>query len=170
MLHDSSDDEAGGLPTIYRAFDRMFDHDGFPFIVGGAAGPVTSLHPPTIHIFQLWQIYIDNINPLLKVTHIPTVQAQIIAASSNLDKVPKNIEALMFGIYLMAITSLEEAEVLKMFNEPKKELQARYLSALQQALTHAGFMRFNDPITLQAFLLYLVRSTITFHAHGTDIL
>ena len=163
MLHDSSEDEEnGGGPTIYKAFDRMFDHDGFPFVIGGPCGPITSLHPPTIHIFQLWQIYLDNINPLLKITHIPTVQGQIIEATSQLDKAPKNIEALMFGIYLVSISSLDEGEVQRMFKESKKELLGRYHSALQQALTSAGFMRFNDPITLQAYLLYLVRNPILF--------
>ncbi|KAF4977072.1 hypothetical protein FZEAL_6350 [Fusarium zealandicum] len=155
MLQDSSEEDEPGTSTIHRAFDRMFASDGFPFIIGGQPGPVTSFHPSTIHIFQLWQIYIDNINPLLKITHVPTVQAQIIEASSNLDQAPKNIEALMFSIYLMAITSLEETEVQTRFNEPKQDLLAKYHSATQQALTKAGFMRVNDPVLLQAYILYL---------------
>uniref|UniRef100_A0A0D2XQQ0 Zn(2)-C6 fungal-type domain-containing protein n=1 Tax=Fusarium oxysporum (strain Fo5176) TaxID=660025 RepID=A0A0D2XQQ0_FUSOF len=105
---------------------------------------------------ELWQIYIDNINPLLKITHVPTVQAQIIEASSDLENAPKNIEALMFSMYLMAITSLEDADVYKRFNETKKELLARYHTGTQHALTKAGFMRVNDPILLQAYILYLV--------------
>lgn len=134
----------------------MFSHDGFPFVIGGEPGPIAHLHPPTIQIIQLWQIYLDNINPLLKITHVPTVQSQIIEASSQLDKAPKNIEALMFSIYLMAITSLEDADVQRRFKEPKQELLARYHAATQQALTNAGFMRVNDSIVLQAFVLYLV--------------
>ncbi|UPK96557.1 hypothetical protein LCI18_007492 [Fusarium solani-melongenae] len=155
MLQDSSEDEPEVGSTIHRAFDRMFATDGFPFIIGGPLGPITQLHPSTIHIFQLWQIYIENINPLLKITHIPTVQAQIIEASSDIANVPSNIEALMFSIYFMAITSLEDADVYKRFNESKKELLARYHSGTQQALTKAGFMRVNDPILLQAYILYL---------------
>ncbi|KAF4458748.1 hypothetical protein FALBO_14506 [Fusarium albosuccineum] len=155
MLQDSSEEEPEVGSTIHRAFDRMFATDGFPFIIGGPLGPITHLHPSTIHIFQLWQIYIDNINPLLKITHVPNVQGQIIEASSNLGSVPNNIEALMFAIYLMAITSLEETDVYKMFHEPKKELLARFHSGTQQALTKAGFMRVNDPILLQAYILYL---------------
>ncbi|KAJ4149810.1 hypothetical protein NW754_001243 [Fusarium falciforme] len=155
MLQDSSEDEPEVGSTIHRAFDRMFATDGFPFIIGGPLGPITQLHPSTIHIFQLWQIYIENINPLLKITHIPTVQAQIIEASSDIANAPSNIEALMFSIYFMAITSLEDADVYKRFNESKKELLARYHSGTQQALTKAGFMRVNDPILLQAYILYL---------------
>ena len=158
LLHDSSEEEAEG-PLIHRAYDRMFgNQDGFPFIIGGAPNPVTHLHPNPIHIFQLWQLYIDNINPLLKITHIPTVQPQVLQAASQLDKAPSNIEALMFGIYLMAITSLEDADVQTRFHAPKKVLIGRYTAAVQQALINASFMRVNDSLVLQAFVLYLVRT------------
>lgn len=95
------------------------DQDGFPFMVGGRAESVTDAHPSTIHILQLWQVYIDNVNPLLKITHVPTIQGQIIQATSRLDRAPKNIEALMFAIYVMAITSLEETAVADMFASPR---------------------------------------------------
>lgn len=162
MLQDSSDDGEGegqDVSTIHRAFDQLFSNqDGFPFLIGGRPEPTTQLHPPTLHIFQLWQIYIDNINTLLKVTHIPTVQAQVVAASSDLEQAPDNIQALMFGIYLMAITSLDDVEVDRMFQADKRTLLNRYFRGSQQALLNAGFMRHDDFICLQAYLLYLVRS------------
>ena len=65
----------------------------------------------------------------------------------------------MFGIYLSAITSLDEEEVQRRFQEDRRELLGRYFHGCQQALINAGFMRMNDPICLQAFLLYLVRAT-----------
>jgi hypothetical protein len=132
------------------------NQDGFPFVVGGRSSPVTHLHPPPIMIFQLWQVYINNVNPLMRIIHIPTVQGQIIEASARLEKTPKGVEALMFAIYMMAITSLEEEDVQKMFEEPKMALLTRYHGALQQALINAGFMRSNDMVLLQAYLLYLV--------------
>ncbi|KHN96055.1 uncharacterized protein MAM_06160 [Metarhizium album ARSEF 1941] len=155
LLHDSSDDDADES-TINRAFDKMFSNDdGFPFVFSGRQESTTHYHPPAIHIFQLWQIYIDNINPLLKVTHVPSVQGQIIQASSNLEKAPRNIEALMFGIYCMAVTSMEDADVEKMLGRPKREVLAQFFEGLQQALLNAGLMRFNDLISLQAYVLYL---------------
>jgi hypothetical protein len=157
LLHDSSDEEDDGGPLIHRAFDGLFSNeDGFPFVVGGAFISVSSAHPNPIQIFQLWQVYIDNINSLLKITHIPSVQPQILHAASNLDKAPKNVEALMFGVYLMAVTSMEEADVQAVCGESKKHLLLQFLSATQQALVNASFMRVEDPLVLQAFLLYLV--------------
>jgi hypothetical protein len=157
MLHDSSDDEPIEGSTIYRAFDRMFgNQDGFPLVVGARTTPVTDSHPSAVHIFQLWQIYIETINPLLKITHIPTVQAQILKAAAELESAPQNIEALMFAIYLIATTSMDELEVQTVFNRPKDELLAQYFRAAQQTLINAGFLRTNDVTCLQAYTLYLV--------------
>ncbi|OAA43604.1 Transcription factor [Metarhizium rileyi] len=155
LLHDSSDDDAAES-TIHRSFDKMFsNNDGFPFVFSSRQQSTTHYHPSTIHIFQLWQVYIDNINSLLKITHVPSFQAQVIQASSNLQNAPKNTEALMFGIYCMAVTSLDDAEVEKMFGRTKKAVLAQFFEGLQQALLNAGLMRFNDFISLQAYLLYL---------------
>lgn len=132
--------------------------NSFPFAVGGQFQSVTDLHPSGVQIFQLWQIYLDNVNPLLKLTHTPTLQVQIIEASTNLTNVSKSLEVLMFAIYLMAITSLNDNEVQQTFNETKPNLLAKYQHGTQQALFNVGFMRMPDLTVLQAYLLYCVSS------------
>ncbi|KAI0874463.1 fungal-specific transcription factor domain-containing protein [Hypoxylon argillaceum] len=156
-IPDSSEEEDVGS-TINHAYDQMFGNaDGFPFAVGGQSHTVTDLHPSSgVEIFQLWQIYLDNVNPLLKLTHTPTLQVQIIEASRNLTKVSKSLEALMFAIYLMAITSLTDDEAEQLFNESKSNLLLKYQHATQQALFNAGFMRMPDLTVLQAYLLYCI--------------
>ena len=145
--------------NLNSAYDKMFDNnsaEGFPFLVGSDSRTITSLHPPAVQIFQLWQVYLDNVNPILKMTHTPTLQGRIIEASANLEKVSKSLEALMFAIYLMAITSLQDEEVAETFNEDRSVLLKKYCAACQQALLNAGFMRNPDLTILQAFTLYLV--------------
>lgn len=156
MLHGSDDDEHE-QPTIHHTFDTMFDNsDGFPFRVGGITTRITHLHPSAIHIFQLWQVYLNNVNPLLKISHVPTLQNQIVEAGADLANVSKPLEALMFSIYLIAITSMAEEEVHLTFKLSKKALLGQYHEASQHALINAGFMRSSDLMTLQAYLLYLV--------------
>ena len=156
MEDDSSDEETEG-PTLHHAYDTMFENsDGFPFVVGGSPATVTNAHPSGIQILQLWQIYISNVNPLLKITHTPTLQAQIINASANLAKIPKPLEALMFAIYFTAITSMSEDDVQSTFGEDRAILLGKYHNATQQALVNAGFMRSADLMVLQALFLYLV--------------
>ncbi|KAL8753645.1 MAG: hypothetical protein Q9199_004912 [Rusavskia elegans] len=58
-----------------------------------------TLHPDPVQIFRLWQIYMNNVNPLLKVTHIPTLQGHVIEAASNVTNIDPSLEALMFSIY-----------------------------------------------------------------------
>lgn len=135
----------------------MFDNsDGFPFLIGGGHESVTAEHPPAIQIIQLWQVYLNNVNPLLKLTHTPTLQERIIEATANISKVSKSLEALMFAIYFMAVTSLTDEEVRHTFSQEKALLLQRYYTACQQALINGGFMRNPDLTLLQAFLLYLV--------------
>jgi len=135
----------------------MFENgDAFPFTVGGSQASVTNSHPSTIQILQLWQIYISNVNPLLKISHVPTLQGQIIGAGANLAKISKPLEVLMFSIYFIAVTSLSEEEVQSTFGEDRHVLLAKYHTATQQALVNAGFMRSTDIMVLQAYVLYLV--------------
>ncbi|KAL1840147.1 hypothetical protein VTJ49DRAFT_763 [Mycothermus thermophilus] len=153
---DSSDEEYEG-PTIHNAYDTMFGNsDGFPFVVGGAMASVTNAHPSAIQMFQLWQVYISNVDPLLKITHTPTLQADIISAGANPSKIPQPLEALMFAIYFIAITSLNEKEVHTMFGEDRAILLGKYHNATQQALVNASFMRSNELAVLQAYFLYLL--------------
>jgi hypothetical protein len=136
----------------------MFENsnDGFPFMVGGSKSHITHLHPSAIQIFQLWQIYLNNVNPLLKISHVPTLQNQIVKASADLAEVDESFEALMFAIYAISVTSMPNDEVEAAFGDSKNALLARYHAASQQALINAKFMSSTELTTLQALLLYLV--------------
>ncbi|KAJ5884322.1 hypothetical protein N7504_011894 [Penicillium tannophilum] len=157
LLHGSDDDEHE-QPTIHDAFDKMFENtnDGFPFMVGGSKSQITHLHPSAIQIFQLWQIYLNNVNPLLKINHAPTLQNQIVKASADLSNIAEPLEALMFAMYFLSVTSMPNEEVEAAFGVSKKALLARYHAASQQALINAQFMSTSELTTLQAFLLYLL--------------
>lgn len=145
---------------IHHAFDKMFDgQDGFPFVIGGSTSSVTNLHPSGVQIFQLWQIYLENVNPLLKVTHTPTIQGSLIEAAANPSKIAKPLEALMFSIYFIAVVSMTEGEVRDTFQEDKNRLLSKYHHGTQQALINAGFMRSPDLVVLQAYVMYLVRDS-----------
>jgi hypothetical protein len=163
-LLQNSDDEGTDPPPINHAFDKMFtnDNNAFPFGVGGSPTRITHLHPSAIQIFQLWQIYISNVNPLLKISHVPTLQTQIVGAGADLSKVSKPLEALMFTIYLIALKSLTDEETQATFGESKITMLARFSEASQQALINVGFMRSNELMVLQAYFLYLVSPIFSF--------
>jgi len=136
--------------------DLRQNNDHLLFGWHAVAVDVSTVHPEQIQIFRLWQIYLDNVNPLLKVTHTPTLQARIIDAASNITSIKPALAALMFGIYCVSILSLGEDECRTMFGWPKERLLARYRFGCQQALLTCGFLRSRDRDCLTALYLYLV--------------
>jgi hypothetical protein len=116
---------------------------------------LSSFHPPTGQIFRLWETFLSNVDPLVKLIHVPTVQRQLLQASGDLQNVSKAFEALMFSIYASAITSLSNKECLDLTCLPKSQLLERYHKITQQALTRAGLLGTPDVVVLQAAVLFI---------------
>ena len=118
---------------------------------------LSTLHPEPAHMFRLWQIYLDNVNPLLKITHTSSLQGRIIDAASNVNNIEPILEALMFSIYCMALLSLTvDDDYQAIFGSSKKDLLTRFQLGCQQALLKCGFLWTSDRECLTALYLYLV--------------
>ncbi|OCT46607.1 C6 transcription factor [Cladophialophora carrionii] len=154
---DSSQDDAVRAMAIKEAWEQSSeDADHLLFGSRGATVDVSALHPDAVQIFRLWQVYLDNVNPLLKVTHTPSMQGRIIEAASHIRAIDPILEALMFSIYCTAILSLSEEECQTMAGSPKNQLLTRYQYGCQQALLNCGFLRTSDRECLTALFLYLI--------------
>jgi hypothetical protein len=146
--------------VVDMAWEQLFESDGnLLFSSRGTTVDLSSIHPEAVHIFSLWQIYLDNIHPLLKVTHTPSLQPRIIEAAGNITNINPVFEALMFGIYSVSILSLAEGDCLAMFASSKDLLLTRYQFGCQQALLNCGFLRGADRDCLTALYLYLVSTS-----------
>ncbi|KAJ5555015.1 hypothetical protein N7461_003485 [Penicillium sp. DV-2018c] len=117
---------------------------------------LTELHPDPIHIFKLWQTFLENVNPLTKIIHAPTVQQKILEAMGDLPKVSREVEVLMFAIYCIALVSMEAEDVEKSFGESKKTLLSKYKRGAQLGFKNAALLRTSSSTVLQAFMLYLL--------------
>ncbi|KAK6542281.1 hypothetical protein TWF694_006241 [Orbilia ellipsospora] len=145
--------------VVKHIWDRTYDqytNDNLLFGSPASAIDLHTLHPPQVQIFRLWQIYLDNVNPLLKITHTPTLQPRIIDAAAEVEKIPPNLEALLFSIYCMAVLSLGDEECEKLLGTPKAQTLSSYQFACRQALQNCDFLRSSDRECLIALFLYLV--------------
>ncbi|KAH7346294.1 hypothetical protein BKA65DRAFT_502131 [Rhexocercosporidium sp. MPI-PUGE-AT-0058] len=155
--HSNSSDDDVRAVHIKKAMSSMVLHDDhLLFGSGKSSVDISTFHPEPIHIFKLWQLYLDNVNPLLKVTHTPSLQGRIIEAASNISSIDPPLEALMFSIYCMAVLSLNEHDCIVTFGSTKEDLMIRYQFGCQQALLNCGFLRTTDRECLTALFLYLV--------------
>jgi hypothetical protein len=143
--------------VVKTAWDALYDDsDHLLFCSRNTNVDLTALHPNQIHIFKLWQVYIENFDPLLKVTHTPTLQGCIINAASDLTNIDSALEALMFSIYCVAIFSLGQEECQKQFGQPREDLLSQYQLGAREALLSCKFLRTGDRIVLTALHFYLV--------------
>ena len=115
-----------------------------------------SLHPPSEYIPKYWQIYKENVDPLVKIIHIPSMEPTILEAKGRLDKIHRGLEALLFAIYYGAVTSMWPEETRAEFGEEKNDLLARFRFGIEQALARADFLQSDEYIVLQAFVIFLI--------------
>ncbi|KAK4154910.1 C6 zinc finger domain protein [Chaetomidium leptoderma] len=150
--------------TLNRTYHNASESNHH-LLFGSPASTVAlaTLHPDQAKIFRLWQIYLDNVNPLLKVTHTPSLQARIVDAMGDLANISAPLEALMFSIYCVSVMSLAEDQCPTLFASPKKDLLAGYQFACRQALLNANVLQSEDYDCLTALYLYLVSARF-----GTD--
>jgi DNA-binding XRE family transcriptional regulator len=143
--------------VVTKAWEHVCERDDL--LLFGARrtdADLSTMHPSHAHIFKLWQIYLDNVNPLLKVTHVPTLQAQVIDVVGHLNSIEPNLEALMFGVYCIAVMSVDDQECATLLGSTKKELLGIYQTACQQALLKCNFLRSTSRDCLTALFFYIV--------------
>lgn len=142
---------------MLKAWHQLYQSNE-PFLFGSHKTTVdlSTLHPQQVQIFRLWQIYLDNINPILKVTHTPTLQGLIVEAVGNMSSIEPTLAALMFSIYCVSIMSITDGECRTMFCLTREDLLTRYQFSCQQALLRCEVLRSSNRDCLTALYLYLV--------------
>jgi hypothetical protein len=113
-------------------------------------------HPPAASIRQLWQTFLENVNPLTKLVHAPTLQAAIEKASARTESIPRGFESLMFAIYSISILSMTDEETKETLGESRSALLPRYIAATKTALVRAKFMSSTSIVVLQALMLHIL--------------
>ena len=156
MLHQQRQERRKSSGPDNVAFDASF------LLLG--SGPsdqrLTSAHPQPVQMFRLWQTFLDNVNPLSKLVHAPTVQAQVLDATSDLQNLPANTEALLLAVYTVALCSLSSEECSNIMGESKSTVFPKFLATTRQALVNVGFLDSSDLMILQALVLLLVRRSV----------
>ncbi|OBT92880.1 hypothetical protein VE01_08931 [Pseudogymnoascus verrucosus] len=117
---------------------------------------ITSLHLSSHILKRVFDIFVDRVDPLVKLLHLPTFWTTLTNAVENPHDVLKSVEALIFGFYLMTISSLDEDECRSLFGEDKSIVFTRYRIAARQTLMNAGFLKTTSLVTLQAFMMFLM--------------
>jgi hypothetical protein len=136
--------------------DDEVPKDDYGYVLGGGTHITAASHPSRESIQTLWGVFVERVNPLSKIVHIPTLQPAMEKAAADLKKVPSGFQALMFAIYSMSVLSLTDDECEDMLGEAKSLAHKRYVAATKTALARAKFMSTTSIVVLQASLLHIL--------------
>ncbi|MCJ1469143.1 hypothetical protein MMC07_007776 [Pseudocyphellaria aurata] len=114
-----------------------------------------SHHPSRWHATQLWQAFVNNVDPIVKVLHVPTTQATIYAAINNPSSIEEDLNALLFSIYFAATTSLTSRVAVSLLGYDKSRALNHYKQGLEQSLAGANILDTPSMRSLQAMTIYL---------------
>ena len=103
----------------------------------------------------------------MKILHLPTFWVLLSETQKNPYNVQKGAQALVFAVYLAAISSLDEHECQSLFGLESSLMLSRYTSASRRALTDAKFMTTSSLTTLSAFCIYLVSLSSSYRSRLT---
>ncbi|KAL9614030.1 MAG: hypothetical protein Q9167_001445 [Letrouitia subvulpina] len=158
LLGPPSEEEDEG--TVYpNAMTPPYDASPFTsqgFILGqiGVATNLKALNPPSNQSVLLWGIYKENVDPLVKVVHCPTVHKELFDGTNRPSKSTRARDALKFAIYFAAVISLDAMRCNSLFGCSKEVLVGRFRHGAQQALAQAGFLNSSSLVVLQAFVIF----------------
>ncbi|KAJ5893760.1 hypothetical protein N7495_005451 [Penicillium taxi] len=150
--HSSSDEDDVDSPESAHSGS----HDGFLLGFSSISLSLKEYHPPLPRVSKFWEIYMENVAPLISILHAPSTRSLLIEAAQKPESLDKNSEALVFSIYLTAIISLSADDCLKQLGEDRGALYRRYRFAVEQALSRANLLNTQSLVLLQAAVLFLI--------------
>ena len=127
---------------------------------------IDKLLPEPTQIFTIWQIYLDRVNPLTKIIHVPTVQPLIMQAMTDWAALSFSHQALLFSIFAMAVVSLDETETVQLLGVAREKAIQDLNAGTKVALNRSNFIQNYDMVTIQALLIHLVSATS--HMNAVD--
>lgn len=116
----------------------------------------STLLPSRWQSTQLWQSYLNNVDGLVKLLHVPTLQPKVFGAINNPQDTAPDMNALLFAIYFAAVTSLKWSEVQNILGQDRQTAMNTYQRGLELSLHSMSFLDSPTILSLQAMALYLV--------------
>lgn len=119
------------------------------------ASSLRHLHPSLPQAVALYAAFTDNVAPLVRIFHMPTLMRIYWDAIASLDSLDKITETLLFAIHYSAVVSLTPEACLGILGETRDSALEKFRFAVEQALARGDLLSTRDMTMLQAAVLFL---------------
>ncbi|KAL4941771.1 hypothetical protein BDV06DRAFT_175982 [Aspergillus oleicola] len=124
------------------------------------AHSTASLHPSLALGQTYWKIFLERVDPLIKVVHRPSASRILRGGLDNPTSLSECQAALLQVIYFASISAMDATDVQGSLRMSKDTALSTYRMAAEQALARTGFLTTNDWTTLQALVLFIAISRL----------
>ena len=159
-----SEDEGDEVPTALSAEPGQTDPLTDAFI-GRSPQNLLAGHPAADHAMLLWRTYVENVEPIMNMLHLPTTSKMMQIKSQSPECASKAEECLMFSIYFFAVYTMTAEDCAKTFNQSHEHLIQHFRRAAQQAFVNASFLKTSEMMVLQGLTLYLTACRYHYDPH-----
>ncbi|KAI2472870.1 hypothetical protein F4781DRAFT_419784 [Annulohypoxylon bovei var. microspora] len=124
---------------------------------GGSLGAGDGLLSDTKLTAQLCEIYLRQVDPIIKLLHRPSLSKFMLGGQCYLSYEPNHISTICLSsaVCYSALASMTEEQCQAMLNMDRSMLVVEYRAVCEAALERAELMTTDDITLLQAFILYL---------------
>ncbi|KAL6800972.1 fungal-specific transcription factor domain-containing protein [Trichoderma sp. SZMC 28013] len=131
----------------------------FPiFSPSATSQSLQSLYPSSSDLLTIFDVFQENVDPVVHIFHRPTMRKTITEVLPLLDgsSLDRMTEVVVFSICYAALTSLNDADCQKLLGEERRVLLSRYRYATEQSLSRARFLESQNLGILAALILFLL--------------
>ncbi|KAL3496315.1 putative C6 transcription factor [Aspergillus germanicus] len=159
-----SSESAFGFNRLSDPFMESFLHLDSP------AHNIMQYHPTSETANFLWESFLNNVEPLCKILHIPSTRKMVELARQEPQLASKADECILFSIYHFSVFSLTQEECITNLGQARNELLQRYHDAARRAFVNASFLKTTSMTILQALTLFLMPCRHIYDSHTFWIL
>ncbi len=144
--------------------DEMFENEDSPsstsLLLSMASQTGQSPPPaPSSTLFPfLWEMYKKNVDPIMKVVHVPSMESRFSSALLNPMQSAKGTTCLMTAIKFAAVLTLTDEQCWATMNSSREALLNSFRFEVLGALDDSKFLISHDLATLQAYVIFLVHN------------
>ncbi|CAD0090664.1 unnamed protein product, partial [Aureobasidium mustum] len=152
------DDPAVASSTTTTAISPSCSQLGLNTAIFGhhtLALPLHHYYPSLSQAPTLFAAFSENVAPLVRIFHMPTLTKTYWDTVTSIDSVDKHTEALLFAIHYSAVISLSSEQCSKIMDDTREAISAKYRFAVEQAFAQGNLLGTQSMTLLQAAVLFL---------------
>ncbi|KAF2402773.1 hypothetical protein EJ06DRAFT_547185 [Trichodelitschia bisporula] len=126
---------------------------------------VASHYPAPALARSLWAHYLEYVNPICKIIHVPTLLPVFESSLVDPSAVSKYDLALLLCMHVFAVASMTDEMCLARTGEARPPLLARMRYVAQQSLIDVRFLKSFSIVSLQAFCNFVLAMRLLYPGH-----